>query len=148
MMLGNQPVQRAGVQQGHVAVADQHCPGQPGRQDVQRTADGVAGAVLLSLYGGAHVAAQHGAKRAEVGVHGLTAVADHHHQVLGSQPGGSPHRMLHQGTAGHRVQHLGGRRMHPGAFAGSQHDCCREAPVWEHRPVLSRSWAQPVPPCG
>nr|BFF01217.1 hypothetical protein GCM10020241_28920 [Streptoalloteichus tenebrarius] len=119
-MLGEQGAQRVGVEQGHVAVADDDGAGQVGGQRVEGAAHGVPGPVLLLLDGGAQLAAEPGAQPVEVRGHGLAPVPHHHDQVRRVDAGGGPDRVLHEGAAGDRVQHLGGGRAHPGALARGQ----------------------------
>jgi hypothetical protein len=121
-VLGEQCGQRDGVEQRHVAVGDEHGPGEIAWQLVEAAADRVAGAVLLLLHGDGDGRLERLADLGQVLGDLVAAVADDDRHPRRAEPGRGPHGVLDERAAGQPVQHLRRRGPHPGALAGGEDD--------------------------
>ena len=109
--------QGLGGEQRDVAVGHDDGAGQVGQLG-ERALHGVTGAALLVLHRRTHL----GGDLAEVGDHLVAAVADDDNEMFGVERFGRLDRVADQASSADGVQHLGDRRLHPGALArGEDH---------------------------
>jgi hypothetical protein len=117
LVLGNQGSKRVSGEQRGVAVGHHEGPGEPG-QVAQSALHRVTRAALLVLHDGCRLGCDLGQVRLDL----VTPVTDDHDQVLWLEGGRGNHRVMDQAATADGVQHLGDRRLHPGALACGEDD--------------------------
>jgi hypothetical protein len=131
---GDQLQQRLRLQQRHVTRRHHDRAVEVRRYGAQAGPDRVTGAQLLLLDGGLHSWVD----VLEVRLDQLAAVADHDHQVLRVECTGGDHGVPDETAPADLVQHLRGRRFHPGSQTGG-HDHDRRGTMGSHAVFSSSS---------
>ncbi len=133
-----EPGQGLAGQQRGVAADDDHGAGDAAAELFEGHADGVPGAVLLVLDGGADVGVDAGQVRGDL----LPGVPDDHDEVLGVQLTGGGDDVTDERAPADLVENLGSRRLHAGAFTRCEYDDgCRA--VGAHGDALRlRGWTR------
>ena len=117
-MLGQELLERGGVQQRDVTTGDDDGPVQVLGQGGQPAGDGPPGAGHLVLVGRDGV----GGDLGEVGDDGVALVTHNDDEVLGLEPPGRGNGVVQQAATADPVQDLGGDRSHTSSLACGHND--------------------------